>query len=86
MLGNKTSIFRASWPSFDSSLLVEEEATYIIQVNGKVRSRLLLNVDAGDEEVRRAALADPKVREWTASKTVRKVIVVPKKLVSIVVS
>ncbi len=86
MLGNKTSIFRASWPSFDPSLLVEEEATYIIQVNGKVRSRLLLSVDAGEEEVRRAALADPKVKEWTASKTVHKVIVVPKKLVSIVVS
>jgi len=86
MLGNKTSVFRASWPSFDPSILVEEEATYVVQVNGKVRSRLLLSVDAGEEEVRQAALADPKVREWTASKAVRKVIVVPKKLVSIVVS
>ncbi|MFB3920012.1 MAG: leucine--tRNA ligase [Candidatus Velamenicoccus archaeovorus] len=86
MLGNKTSVFKASWPSFDPSLLVEEEATYVVQVNGKVRSRLLLSVDAGEEEVKQAALADPKVREWTASKTVRKVIVVPKKLVSIVVS
>ncbi len=86
MLGNKTSVFRASWPSFDPSLLVEEEATYVVQVNGKVRSKLLLSVDAGEEEVRKAALADPKVKEWTASKDIRKVIVVPQKLVSIVVS
>ncbi|QAT17592.1 leucine--tRNA ligase [Candidatus Velamenicoccus archaeovorus] len=86
MLGNKTSVFKASWPSFDPSLLVEEEATYVVQVNGKVRSRLLLSVDAGEEEVKQAALADPKVREWTAAKAVHKVIVVPKKLVSIVAS
>jgi leucyl-tRNA synthetase len=86
MLGGKASVFSAPWPSFDPSLLVEEEATYVVQINGKVRSKLVLSMAAGEDEVKKAALDDPKVKEWTASKDIRKVIVVPKKLVSIVVS
>lgn len=86
MLGGKASVFSAQWPSFDPSLLVEEEATYVVQVNGKVRSKLVLSMAAGEDEVKKAALDDPKVKEWIASKNIQKMIVVPKKLVSIVVS
>ncbi len=86
MLGGKASVFSAQWPSFDPSLLVEEEATYVVQVNGKVRSKLVLSMVADENEVKKAALNDPKVKEWIASKSIRKMIVVPKKLVSIVVS
>jgi len=51
-----------------------------------VRSKLVLSMVADENEVKKAALNDPKVKEWIASKSIRKMIVVPKKLVSIVVS
>ncbi|MDD5574875.1 MAG: leucine--tRNA ligase, partial [Candidatus Omnitrophica bacterium] len=86
MLGGTASIFTAPWPAFDPALLVEEEATYVVQVNGKVRSKIVLSLAARQDEVKTAALEDAKIREWTAGKVVQKVIVVPGKLVSIVVS
>ena len=55
-----------------------------VQVNGKVRDRMMMSIQANEEETKSAALALPKIRELTAGKEVRKVIVIPKKLVNIV--
>ena len=74
------------WPSYDASLLVESQLEIPVQVNGKLRDRIGVPVDASREDLEKAALASEKVRPFLAGKTVLKVIVVPKKLVNIVAS
>jgi len=73
-----------SWPSYDEKLLVEDEVEMVIQVNGKVRERMKMSIQASEEEIKKAALALSKIQELTAGKKIRKVIVIPKKLVNIV--
>jgi leucyl-tRNA synthetase len=73
------------WPSFDPAALVEDELELVVQINGKVRDKLVVARDATSAAVEAAALASPKAQEWTAGKTIRKVIVVPGRLVNIVV-
>jgi leucyl-tRNA synthetase len=84
-LGRTESVMRVSWPSYIEEIAREEERVWVIQVNGKVRSRLTVPAGWGDEKVREAALADPKTREWLAGKTPEKVFVVSGRLVNIVV-
>jgi leucyl-tRNA synthetase len=72
------------WPELDESLLVESEIQLIVQVNGKLRARIQVLADASKEDAEKAALADENVTAHTDGKTVRKVIVVPGKLVNIV--
>ena len=84
-LGNKSSIAAASWPEYDPQAIVATEITVVVQVNGKVRSKLILPAGASDKEIEAAALADAKVREFTNGKPPRKVIVVQGKLVNVVV-
>jgi leucyl-tRNA synthetase len=74
-----------SWPSFDSESAKDEEITVVLQVNGKVRSRLLVTPDIDDDELKEISLKDKKVQKFVAGKPIRKVIVVPKKLVNVVV-
>jgi len=83
--GNRSSIANAPWPQFDPEAIVATEITVVVQVNGKVRSKLLLPAGMSDRDIETAALADPKVKELTAGKQVRKVIVVQGKLVNVVV-
>ncbi|MBA3884081.1 MAG: hypothetical protein H0X73_15585, partial [Chthoniobacterales bacterium] len=72
------------WPDFDEQLLIEDDVEIVVQVNGKVRDKIVVALTATDSEVEAAALASPKVQEHIAGKTIRKVVVVPKKLVNIV--
>jgi leucyl-tRNA synthetase len=78
-------ITRQQWPPHDERLLVEDEVEIVLQINGKVRDRMKMSIFATHEEMKTAALANPKIQERIAGKTVRNVIVVPKKLVNIVV-
>jgi leucyl-tRNA synthetase len=82
-LGHCGSLAYEAFPQADPALLVAESVTYPVQVNGKVRGRVEVPVDAAEEAVRQAALA--AVGEHTAGRTVRKVIVVPGRMVSVVV-
>ena len=75
----------ARWPKFDRAAIVEEEVEIVLQINGKVRDKLTVPADIELQEMEKLALAQPKVVELTAGKTVVKVICVPKKLVNIVV-
>ncbi len=84
-LGNDTSIANAGWPVHDPEAIVATEITIVVQVNGKVRSKLTLPAGTSDKDIETAALADPKVKEHLAGKTPKKVIVVQGKLVSVVV-
>ncbi|HTG00546.1 MAG TPA: leucine--tRNA ligase, partial [Nitrospirota bacterium] len=84
-LGNRGMIADASWPAYDPAAIAESEITIVVQVNGKVRSKVLLPVDASDAAVEAAALHDAKVKEFTGGKPPKKVIVVKGKLVNVVV-
>jgi leucyl-tRNA synthetase len=74
------------WPVHEEKFLVVNEVEYVVQVNGKVRDRILVRKDASDAELEESALAAPKVREATAGKAVSKVIIVRGKLVNIVLA
>ena len=73
-----------TWPSYKPEYLVENTREIVVQVNGKLRDKLTVPADATKDELEAAALASAKVQEFTAGKTVRKVIVVPGRLVNIV--
>ena len=83
-LGHTESVFRQRWPVADPEALRKMEVTVVVQVDGKVRGRLLVDVDAAEERVRQLALGDDKVKPWVASRRVEKVVVVPNRLVNIV--
>jgi leucyl-tRNA synthetase len=85
MIGEKGSLLKAPWPEYDAALAALDEIEIPVQINGKLRSRVVVPADATTEQVEAAALADEKVRAAIAGKQVVKVIVVPKKLVNIVV-
>ena len=83
-LGRHGSIFRAAWPTYDPAVITAEEIVVVIQVDGKVRSRLFMPAGADDGAMREAALADERVKGWLEDRPIQKVVVVPKKLVNIV--
>ncbi|KAF0436110.1 leucine--tRNA ligase [Pediococcus pentosaceus] len=85
LLGHEGGISYAEWPTYDESKLLEATVQVILQVNGKVRSKITVDKDIAKEELEKLALADAKIQQWTADKTVRKVIVIPNKIVNIVV-
>ena len=84
-LGNEGPVFRHPWPAFDPELAKEEEAEIVVQVNGKLRSRIYAPFGTPKEELEAAALADEKVKPFLDGKQVVKRITVPDKLVNIVV-
>jgi leucyl-tRNA synthetase len=84
-LGKEPSIAQAAWPQHDPDALVSSEAVIVVQVNGKVRSKMTLPAGMPDKDLEAAALADPKVRDHLAGRAPRKVIVVQGRLVNIVV-
>jgi leucyl-tRNA synthetase len=84
-LGKDGAIIDAQWPSFDESALVQSKVNIAAQVNGKLRTVLELPADVTKEQVEQAAFADETVKKFTDGLTVKKVIVVPGKLINIVV-
>jgi leucyl-tRNA synthetase len=85
-LNSPGDITAQSWPTYDEHFLVEDEAEIVLQVNGKVRDRIRLPLAATDAELEAAALANEKVQKLIGGLTVRKVVVVPNKLVNVVAS
>jgi len=79
-------ITEQSWPDYDERLLLEDEVEIVVQINGKVRDRMTVSIHTSEGELKAAVLTSPKVEQLIAGKTVRKVVVVPKKLVNIVAS
>ncbi|MCP4042828.1 MAG: class I tRNA ligase family protein, partial [Gammaproteobacteria bacterium] len=84
-LGHPDPVVGAPWPEVDAAALVRDEVEMVVQVNGKLRARITVPVDAGREDVQTTALANPNVVRFIGDKPVRKVIVVPGKLVNVVV-
>jgi leucyl-tRNA synthetase len=83
-LGHRDSLFTQPWPAPDPAALVRREVTLVVQVDGKVRSRLQVDVDAPEDRVQRLALADDKVQPWVRDRAVERVVVVANRLVNIV--
>jgi leucyl-tRNA synthetase len=84
ILGHPPSVARAGWPEADPALLVQEAVTCVVQVDGKVRDRLEVPVDIGEDELRELALAAAGVERALSGRAVRNVIVRPPRLVNIV--
>jgi leucyl-tRNA synthetase len=82
-LGHQPSLAYEPWPKYDPALLKESTVTIVIQVNGKVRDKLEVPTDLSQTELEKRALASDRVKEFIAGKQIRKVIVVPGKLVNI---
>ncbi|MBA4600792.1 leucine--tRNA ligase [Thermoactinomyces mirandus] len=85
LMGKEGSVHLVKWPTYDESALVLDEVEIAVQVNGKIRERLIVSTQASREEIEKQALRNERVQAWIDGKTIRKVIVVPKKLVNIVV-
>jgi leucyl-tRNA synthetase len=86
LLGRAGSVHLAAWPEWDVEVAKEEQITVVVQVNGKLRDRLTVAPGTGEEELRAMALGSEKVRPYTEGKTVKQVVVVRDRLVSIVVA
>jgi leucyl-tRNA synthetase len=85
MLGHKGGFSASSWPAFDADVAKAEEIVVPVQINGKVRGRLTVPAEASESDLEARALADPAVKAHTEGKTIRKIVVVKGKLVSLVV-
>ena len=84
-LGNKSSIFSAKWPEYNPALIKSDYITLPVQVNGRLRSKIEVPVDISDGDVKKKVLSDEKVKQWLGDKEIKKLIIVPNKLVNIVV-
>ena len=85
-LGHDQTLAREPWPAYDPARLVQDAFEYGVQVNGKVRSRFTASAKAPAAELEQTALADPVIQKWIAGKTIKKVIVVPGRLVNLIVA
>ena len=84
-LGNEGSIFNSSWPEFNEEYLKENSVTMAVSFNGKVRFTIEVDADTPSEEVEKTALSHSLAAQWLEGKSVKRVIVVPRKIVNIVV-
>ena len=84
-LGNNDTITYATWPSFDESKMVDEAFEMVVQVNGKVRGKIVVSTETSKEEMEKLALDISNVKNYIDGKEIVKIVTIPKKLVSIVV-
>jgi len=84
-LGHQTSIYLEAWPQADAAAMEVDSKLIVIQVNGKLRSKITVSADASDEEIKAQALADSRIQELLRGQGIKKVVVARQKLVNIVV-
>ena len=85
MLGHSQSIHIQPWPRYDEAMIREAEITMVVQVNGKVRDHMVVAADATEDVVRETAVSRPNAQNHINGQPIRKIVVVPQKLVNIVV-
>ena len=83
-LGHTTTVCDAQWPVWNEDYLREDTVNYAVSFNGKVRFNLQFAADATNDEIERTVLASESAQKYIDGKTIRKVIIVPKKIVNIV--
>ena len=84
-LGNKPSVFQQPWPKCNKEFIKQETVTMVIQVNGKLRSKIDVPTNIEQEKLKELVLSDEKVKKFLGEKSIKKFIVVPKKIVNIVI-
>ncbi len=84
-MGNRRSILEQQWPSWDENIAKDEEIELVIQINGKVKAKIMIAAGLSDDEVRKKALDEPKIQEIIGKKALKKVFIVKGKLVNIVI-
>jgi len=84
-IGNKGSIHLMSWPKYDEKAILEEEVEVVVQVNGKVRAKILVPADITEKELESMAISNEKISSYLQNRQIIKIITVPNKLVNIVV-
>ena len=84
-LGHEPSVSKVAWPGYDEALTKDDEVEIVLQINGKVRSRMQVAAGTDKSELERLARENERVREWTEGKEIVRVICVPDKLVNIVI-
>jgi len=84
-LGFDDSVHNQEWPEYDPDLIREEEATLIVQVNGKLRDKIEIKIDTPEEEVKKLALDQGNIQKWIGDKKIKKVIFVQNKLINFVI-
>jgi leucyl-tRNA synthetase len=85
VLGHTDSVHQQSWPVFDADKAAEEQVTVVVQVNGRLRDRIVMAADVSEEMMRATAVASPNIQQHINGNPIQKIIVVPGKLVNIVV-
>jgi leucyl-tRNA synthetase len=83
--GHPDSVHDQPWPEFDAEIARYEETTVVIQINGKLRDRIVLPTGMAEDELREMALSRERIKQWIEGKEISRVIIVPDKLVNIVV-
>ena len=85
MTGHKTSVFEERYPVADESALVRDETEYAVQINSKIKTKMMIAKNLTNEEIQSAVCADPQIAPLLEGKTVKKCIVVPNRLVNLIV-
>ncbi len=85
LLGHKRLLLEVPWPKWDDRAIAADEILIVVQVNGKLRSRITVPADANEKELEQSALEDQRVQDFIVGKQVKKIVVVPKKLINIVI-
>jgi leucyl-tRNA synthetase len=85
-LGNENGLTRRGWPVYDPELIAEETLTIVAQVNGKKRAEISVPTLATEDEIKQATMAESNVQRFMEGRVIRKIVVVPGKLINIVVS
>jgi len=85
ILGKKDSVHNQSWPTYDKSAIIKDEIEIVIQINGKIKDKILVSLDLEQKEIEKRALNNEKILELIKDKNIIKIIGVPGKLVNIVI-
>lgn len=83
-LGNKKSIIKEKWPVWDSNLIKTEEVEIVLQINGKVRSKIVVDANIQEDELKKKVIENERIKEYTGNRSIKRIIVVPGRLVNIV--
>jgi len=86
LLGHTEGIARVSWPRYEEEVIKEEEVLLVIQVNGKLRGRIMVGAQASEEEIREAVMSNPRIQEFLKGQTLKKFVLIPGRLVNLVLS
>ncbi len=85
LIGNSKSVHLEKWPVFDEDALKENSYELVIQINGKVRDKINVEINISDDEIKEKTLIRPNVKKWIDNKTIRKIIIVKGRIINIVV-